>query len=1668
MPATVRLFVALLLGVFLMGISPSTSAQSVTPQCFTNGGNVYPGCTPAKMVFGIYGEPERRFDSLQSAVAALIRKVQPTCVNNGFTCAGIYHGDFYSVGPATGGKCYNLYYDPYPPSFYRSASGSVNLYYYFNLMGPKNTTCIDEASGETQQVSTVGILPGYSVEAKAYCPANHTLLLESHSQTSGSYGFFCAPQQNNTIASSAFRSTCQDGPQQTCGEAGNPIDISDAARKIDRALDMVVAGDFPIAWERVYRASNSSTEFSDWSFIHLKNANIHEITPGQSLARITRGDGSQLIFKSTGTPGTRSWAVSWGSLSSSSTIKTIRSTLSDWMEGSILKGVILKNDRGEKEFYDNLGKLVAVENHAGYRHVYHYGPTGLLTKIEQEGGRFLSIEYHTFPSFVSSGVVSIVPNDSDFADQTAYSPVPVNEISGFSQRNDLFFFPVVKSVSDGDRTVQYAWSSRNQQVTGAISIPILSSVTMASGKQWEYLHENTSYKLFMSGVRDPAGKVVSSYIYQSANGNLSEEWKGPTNTPEASKIDQLKTSSQSITDGLGNYYSFVGSQGRMNSYATPCPVCRGPQAKTFSYDVNQRVNQSTDFNNVQTTYTYDSGGRMSSKTEAFGTPLARTTSYTWMEGYNLPLTLTEPVLVNGVAGQRVTTWTYNAQRQPLTQTVTASNGAGGTSIRTTTYAYNADGRLSQVTDHQGRTTTIYYNGYGDVVARVENPGTPAERVMRWGGHQADGLARWSLNHDGMATLAEWDLDGNLLETRQGIVTGAPADLLLGAGTWAPVLPASGVRQTAYQYNTVGLLERMYEPDGTYIQLVYDHVNRLTSTQRFGINDALLSTTELTLDRMSNVTAVTVKDGAGQVVEKSGAVYDAQYRVSKLLNAAGEILWSQSFDAMHNPLSKVDGLQRTSSGQFDALGRSFKQIDAGNNAFNVTYGPQDEVRTATDARGVVTTYAYNGFGEMTQLASPDRGTWAFAYDNAGRLVTTTDPRGVVVTTTYDAVSRPSTRTFSDTGVSASAGFEAGTVVQAFGYDACNHGQGRLCSIVDSSGTTSYVYNAWGDRVGKAWTGKANGPAAGVTLSTGYAFEAATGRLSSITLPSGNTQQITYGVDGNPLALSYAGQLVVANARWTAAGQLAGWAWPQATGWSGTHAQVSFTYDLDGRPVEIQDLDDRSLVWDVGDRLVAVDDANDAAHSQIYGYDALDRLTSADIGIWNGAIGFTYDTVGNRTALMSDDGDAWQYSYGLNHNRLTSQKPVVGGVPGTAFTASYDAMGNLVNDGIGLQLSYDATGRLAQGSKGPQSMTAVYNALGQRMLKASGSTVRVYAVDEAGRPLGVYVVDATQPNGYRVEEEYVHLDGWRPVAVVRPDPAMGMANPKIFPILTDHLGTPRKVLDGNTGEVRWSWDAKQPFGHEMPNETPTAGQAVFTFDLRFPGQRYDEETGLFHNGFRDYHPGLGRYVQSDPLGLEAGWSTYSYAHSSSTNLLDPYGLKVVFEGSPGALEALERSIGILSKSPTFSTAYAALEKSPRTYTISIGDGKHNFFSMTYANNKLSGGRVDWNPFIGAQCIDGSESSPFILLAHEIGHAYDEEVGRVKGLGWKNRNFSLGKAGNKTVNQAIRWAKYHGNERPRLEWSALNFEQKVANEIGQISRSSYFMSWPVRVEWKKDGDQ
>ncbi len=111
-------------------------------------------------------------------------------------------------------------------------------------------------------------------------------------------------------------------------------------------------------------------------------------------------------------------------------------------------------------------------------------------------------------------------------------------------------------------------------------------------------------------------------------------------------------------------------------------------------------------------------------------------------------------------------------------------------------------------------------------------------------------------------------------------------------------------------------------------------------------------------------------------------------------------------------------------------------------------------------------------------------------------------------------------------------------------------------------------------------------------------------------------------------------------------------------------------------------------------------------------------------------------------------------------------------------------------------------------------------------------------------------------------------------------------QVYYIHPDQLDTPRQITD-TSGNTVWQWDNSDPFGANIPNENPT-GQGAFNFNLRFPGQYADRETNTHYNIFRDYDPAIGRYVESDPIGLQGGINTYTYVENNPLIYTDPNGL------------------------------------------------------------------------------------------------------------------------------------------------------------------------------------
>lgn len=138
-------------------------------------------------------------------------------------------------------------------------------------------------------------------------------------------------------------------------------------------------------------------------------------------------------------------------------------------------------------------------------------------------------------------------------------------------------------------------------------------------------------------------------------------------------------------------------------------------------------------------------------------------------------------------------------------------------------------------------------------------------------------------------------------------------------------------------------------------------------------------------------------------------------------------------------------------------------------------------------------------------------------------------------------------------------------------------------------------------------------------------------------------------------------------------------------------------------------------------------------------------------------------------------------------------------------------------------------------------------------------------------GFTVADAILVEPHEIETLMVAADGVKFVANDAQD---------VIYVHADHLGAPQKMTDDGRTVI---WDAAfTPFGEE----DSIVGAGVNNW--RFPGQYAEDETGFHYNWFRHYDPSIGRYIQSDPIGLSGGWNTYVYASASPILRVDPFGL------------------------------------------------------------------------------------------------------------------------------------------------------------------------------------
>jgi RHS repeat-associated protein len=637
---------------------------------------------------------------------------------------------------------------------------------------------------------------------------------------------------------------------------------------------------------------------------------------------------------------------------------------------------------------------------------------------------------------------------------------------------------------------------------------------------------------------------------------------------------------------------------------------------------------------------------------------------------------------------------------------------------------------------------------------------------------------------------------------------------------------------------------------------YDKMRRLVS-----VTDAAGSVTTFEYDALGNRTkltdALSATYGGPHVTD---FVYDELDRLTQVVqNGVSPALTTGfEYDAAGNVTKVLDPKDQETEYQYDELSRLRKVTqalglatpgDPDDFVVDYLYDDRDRLDLVTNARGHTLDYAYFPWGGLEKIehdldgGGVDR-TISFTYDDNGNIATTTDD-----TIDFDLVM---------------SGIQTGTLY-TFTYDALNRVEDVTAHYIPGTPLLRSTYDPFGNRASLALN------PSGENLLHEWNFNDLN-QLESVCLP----QDIPCTPLAETLRFTYADNddLDVVT--------------------HGNGLTTDFTLYLHGplQSIRVEDPDPvltevHELIYGTVDEVLNIRAVTEeiAGTAQTpdhqYDYDGIYRLTDASYPSGLGLPppeGFTYDDAGNR----DDAASPGSHTYDAN-NRLTmsAASPVV----------CHDEDGNLTSKRSSGDCSagnetetfaFDATNRLEERTDitSSDTTTFVYDPFGRRLRKThdtgGGATTTWYLWD-GDQLLGEYDTSGTR------DVRYAYAGGFAPMQVAYND-----GGETVYDVHTDHLDTPRLLTDAAQTVV---WRAShEAFGHVPAtalDENPDGDGTSITFNVRFPGQYYDEETGLHYNRFRYYDPAIGRYISADPIGQSGGANLYAYALNSPTAYIDPLG-------------------------------------------------------------------------------------------------------------------------------------------------------------------------------------
>jgi RHS repeat-associated protein len=549
------------------------------------------------------------------------------------------------------------------------------------------------------------------------------------------------------------------------------------------------------------------------------------------------------------------------------------------------------------------------------------------------------------------------------------------------------------------------------------------------------------------------------------------------------------------------------------------------------------------------------------------------------------------------------------------------------------------------------------------------------------------------------------------------------------------------------------------------------------------------------------------------------------------------------DPIGQVAQQTDANSNTEQRDYDALGRLTKITDAIQGVTELTYDVHGNLIRVTDPEGRETKFEYNGNNQVVaEERSPEAGQVSrrtYSYDANGNLSTEVTPNVEKVVYTYNDANELTQMQFF-----ATASDPTPTQTTTLSYNEL----GQLTAYDDGETSGTYTY----DELGQLKTATTDyGP---FVKSISYTYDAA-GNIATYTNPEDVTYAYTYDANGQvkSVQIPSVGLVSFSNYEWTQPTQI------NLPGGSVIQRQYDGLQRMKSNTL-LDPAQSALMVVAYGYDLVGnILSQSGQDGDTLYDYDALYRLIGADYPDANDET-FGYDGVGNRTSYNGDD--SWQYNQA---NQLTQQSDT---------TYQYNANGHMTQKtvaGTTTYFFYNNQERLIRVEDTNNQTIAEYgyNPFGHRMWKQVNGQ-KTYFFYNASGLVGEYTSTGTLIKEY----QYTANSTWMT------NPLFQRESGEVYFYQNDHLGTPKRLI-ATSGEVVWE-GTYTAFGKANPSITTISN------NLRFPGQYYDDETGLHHNYFREYAPDIGRYVQTDPIGLQGGLNTFSYSYSNPVKFYDPSGL------------------------------------------------------------------------------------------------------------------------------------------------------------------------------------